>query len=228
MTRAPALRASHPWHRHRLGLITDPWRTLMKIRPAAIAALTLTALLTFTGCAGTAGSGNGMEGMDHGGSSSAPAETADANDADIMFATMMKEHHAQAIDMSDVLLSKDGVDERVVSLAEEIKAAQEPEIEKMDQWLADWGAEDSSDMEGMDHGSGMMSEEDMQALEDATGADAGSLFLEQMIEHHEGAVGMAQDEVDNGQNSDAIALAETIIATQTDEIATMKEILATL
>ncbi|EQM74720.1 DUF305 domain-containing protein [Microbacterium maritypicum] len=199
----------------------------MKIRPAAIAALTLTALLALTGCAGSTGSGDGMEGMDHS-SSSAPAETADANDADIMFASMMKEHHAQAIEMSDVLLSKDGVDERVVSLAEEIKAAQEPEIQKMDQWLEDWGAEDTSDMEGMDHGSGMMSEEDMQALEDATGADAGRLFLEQMIQHHEGAVDMAQDEVDDGQNSDAVALAETIIDTQTEEIATMKEILATL
>lgn len=199
----------------------------MKIRPAAIAALTLTALLALTGCAGNTGSGNGMEGMDHGGSSSAPAETADANDADIMFASMMKEHHAQAIEMSDALLSKDGVDERVVALAEEIKAAQEPEIQTMDQWLEDWGA-DMDSMEGMDHGSGMMSEEDMQALEDATGPDAGRLFLEQMIQHHEGAVDMAQDEVDNGQNSDAIALAETIIDTQTDEIATMKEILATL
>ena len=199
----------------------------MKIRPAAIAALTLTALLALTGCAGNTGSGDGMEGMDHGGSSSAPADTVDANDADIMFASMMKEHHAQAIEMSDALLSKDGVDERVVALAEEIKAAQEPEIQTMDQWLEDWGA-DMDSMEGMDHGSGMMSEEDMQALEDATGPDAGRLFLEQMIQHHEGAVDMAQEEVDNGQNSDAITLAETIIDTQTDEIATMKEILATL
>ena len=68
----------------------------------------------------------------------------------------------------------------------------------------------------------------MQALEDATGPDAGRLFLEQMIQHHEGAVDMAQEEVDNGQNSDAVALAETIIDAQTEEIATMKEILATL
>ena len=83
-------------------------------------------------------------------------------------------------------------------------------------------------MEGMDHGGGMMSEDDMQALEDATGADASRLFLEQMIQHHEGAVEMAQEEVDNGQNSDAVALAETIIEAQTTEIATMKDLLATL
>ncbi|HWI31819.1 MAG TPA: DUF305 domain-containing protein, partial [Microbacterium sp.] len=46
--------------------------------------------------------------------------------------------------------------------------------------------------------------------------------------HHEGAIDMAQEEVDHGQNLDAIELAQTIIDTQTAEIATMEEILATL
>ena len=95
----------------------------MKTRFAATAALTLAAVLGLAGCAGTT-SGGDMPGMNHESSTSAPA-SADANDADIMFASMMKEHHAQAIDMSDMLLSKEGVDERVVALAEEIKAAQE-------------------------------------------------------------------------------------------------------
>jgi len=197
----------------------------MKTRFAATAALTLAAVLGLAGCASNT-SGGDMPGMNHESSSSTSA-SADANDVDIMFASMMKEHHAQAIDMSDMLLSKEGVDERVVALAEEIKAAQEPEIQKMDQWLEEWGA-DTSDMEGMDHGGGMMSEDDMQALEDATGADASRLFLEQMIQHHEGAVEMAQEEVDNGQNSDAVALAETIIEAQTTEIATMEDLLDTL
>ncbi|MEV7799325.1 DUF305 domain-containing protein [Microbacterium foliorum] len=196
----------------------------MKIRPAAIAALMLTALLALSGCVVTTGSDNGMDGM-HGGSGS--SASADANTEDIMFARMMIEHHEQAVEMSDTILSKEGIDERVVSLAEEIKAAQEPEIQTMDQWLEEWDA-DMGNMGGMDHGDGMMSDEDMQALDDATGAEASRLFLEQMIEHHEGAIDMAQDEVDDGQNSDAVALAETIIDTQTTEIATMKEILATL
>ena len=198
----------------------------MKTRFAASAAVTLTALLALVGCAGTT-SGGDMEGMNHGGSSSSAPASADANDADIMFASMMKEHHAQAIEMSDMLLSKDGVDERVVALAEKIKAAQEPEIQKMDQWLEEWGA-DTSSMEGMDHGDGMMSEDDMQALEDASGSDAGRLVLEQMIQHHQGAGEMAQEEVDNGQTSDAVALAETIIDAQTSEISEMEDILAPL
>lgn len=199
----------------------------MKIRPAAIAALTLTAVLTFTGCAGGTGSGDDMDGMDHGGSSSAPAETADANEVDIMFARMMIEHHTQAVDMSDTILGKEGIDEQVTALAEDIKAAQQPEIEKMESWLQDWDAADTDTGE-MDHGGGMMTEEDMQALDDATGVEASRLFLEQMIEHHNGAIDMAQDEIDNGQNSDAVNLAQTIVDTQTAEITTMEEILAIL
>ncbi|WP_438354464.1 DUF305 domain-containing protein [Microbacterium sp. CJ88] len=197
----------------------------MKIRAAATAAITLTALLALAGCAGTTGSGS-MPGMDHGGSSSA-APAADANDADIMFATMMIEHHTQAVDMADTLLSKDGIDERVIALAEQIKAAQQPEIDQMKGWLEDWGADPMS-TGGMDHGSGMMSDSDMQALDDATGVEAARLFLEQMITHHQGAIDMAQTELEYGSNPDALALAQTIIDTQTAEIATMQDLLTQL
>jgi len=44
-----------------------------------------------------------------------------------------------------------------------------------------------------------MSAQDMAALEDAQGAAASKLFLTQMIEHHKGAIAMAQTEVDSGQ-----------------------------
>ena len=109
----------------------------MKTRAAATAAFTLAALLTLAGCSGGTTSGGSMPGMDHGSSSSAsPAQSADANEADVMFASMMIEHHTQAIEMSDTLLSKDGIDERVTALAEQIKAAQEPEIATMEGWLS--------------------------------------------------------------------------------------------
>ncbi len=49
-----------------------------------------------------------------------------------------------------------------------------------------------------------------------------------MIVHHEGAIDMARGAVNNGRNSDVIALAEQIIATQADEIATMQELLTTI
>lgn len=195
----------------------------MKNRAAATAAITLAALLALAGCAGTAGNG-GMDNMPGMGSSASPA--ADVNNADMQFTMMMIPHHEQAVEMADMILAKDGIDERVIALAEQIKAAQGPEIELMESWLDDWGTP-MGDMDGMDHG-GMMSGADMQALEDATGVEASRLFLEQMMVHHEGAIDMAQAEVDNGENADVIALAEDIIASQTAEITTMEDILTTL
>ncbi|OZD55606.1 DUF305 domain-containing protein [Rhodococcus sp. 06-1477-1B] len=197
----------------------------MNTRTAATAALTLTSLLVLAGCSGATTSGGSMPGMDHGSSSAAPAQSADANQADVMFASMMIPHHTQAIEMSDTLLSKDGIDERVTALAEQIKAAQGPEITTMEGWLVDWGAS-SSDMGSMNHSGGMMSEGDMQALEQSTGTDAARLFLQQMIEHHRGAIGMAEQEVGDGQNGDAVALANTIVETQTSEITQMQELLS--
>lgn len=159
-----------------------------------------------------------------------PSEESGANMADVMFVQMMIPHHEGAIEMSDVLLAKSGVDPEVIALAEQIKAAQGPEIEQMKAWLDDWGVPQMNDgMDGMDHG-GMggtdgMSEEDMQALEDATGPEAGDLFLEQMIVHHAGAIDMAEEVLDDGQHPAVRELAENIIASQAAEIEQMRSML---
>jgi uncharacterized protein (DUF305 family) len=204
---------------------------MTKLRMTAIAAVPMAIALALAGCATTAGGGSGMPGMDHGGgSSSSPATTVQGefNAADSMFAMMMIPHHEQAIEMSDVILAKTGVDQDVLDLAQQIKDAQAPEIELMQSWLDDWGMPSSGGMDGMDHGNGMMSDDDMAALEAAEGADAARLFLQQMIEHHEGAIDMAQDVLDDGANPEVLALAERIISAQTDEIATMEQLLADL
>ena len=92
--------------------------------------------------------------------------------------------------------------------------------------MDEMGGMDHGEMGGMDHGemggmSGMMSQEDMTALEEAQGTEAACLYLEQMTAHHEGAVDMARDEVADGQNRHAITLAEQIINDQEAEIAQM-------
>ena len=56
-----------------------------------------------------------------------------------MFAAMMVPHHAQAVEMSDLLLAKPDVDPTVADLATRIKSAQAPEIAQMNGWLAGWG-----------------------------------------------------------------------------------------
>ena len=85
-----------------------------------------------------------------------------------------------------------------------------------------------SNMPGMPGMSGMMSEQDMQALQNAQGVDASKLFLTQMIQHHQGAITMAQNEITSGQYPAAIALAHSIVTNQQQEIDTMQSILASL
>ena len=182
----------------------------MKKYTGAIASLTVALALVLAGC-------------------SAAGES-DVNAADEMFAAGMIPHHEQALEMADILLDKEGVDDRVVALAERIQAAQQPEIDLMTSWLEAWGVDsDMGDMPGMDHGSdGMMSDDDMVALDAASGEDASALFLEQMVEHHEGAIVMSQQELDNGENAEALKLAQQIIDAQTAEITEMQGLLAEL
>ena len=160
---------------------------------------------------------------------SAEEVSAEHNDADVMFAQMMIPHHQQAVEMSEMLLAKDDVPAEVAAFAQKVIDAQGPEIERMNAMLTAWGQDpvDTDGMEGMDHGgmSGMMSEEDMAALEQAQGTEAARLYLEQMTAHHKGAVDMAKDEVEDGQNPQAVQLAEQVIADQEAEITEMQQML---
>lgn len=163
---------------------------------------------------------------------SAEEVSAEHNDADVMFAQMMIPHHQQAVEMSEMLLAKDDVPAEVAAFAQKVIDAQGPEIERMNAMLTAWGQDpvdtDGMDgMEGMDHGgmSGMMSEEDMAALEQAQGTEAARLYLEQMTAHHKGAVDMAKDEAKDGQNPQAVQLAEQVIADQEAEITEMQQML---
>lgn len=194
------------------------------MRTIALTSTALAAALLLTGCAPTDGA---MPGMNQGSSSTTSTDAAaDYNAADEMFLTMMIPHHQQAIDMADMILAKDDVDAEVVDLANQIKDAQGPEIETMLGWLQDWGVDyDQHSMDGMPHGDGMMSDDDMAVLDAADGPEASRLFLEQMITHHQGAIEMAEAEVESGENPDAVALAEQVITDQTAEIATMQELL---
>ena len=75
---------------------------------------------------------------------------------------------------------------------------------------------------------GMMSEEDMTALQKAQGVEASKLFLTQMIQHHQGAITVAQNEIDSGQYPAAIAMAQSIVTSQQQQINTMQSMLASL
>jgi uncharacterized protein (DUF305 family) len=179
---------------------------------------------------------------------SSPVASEAHNDADVMFAQHMIPHHQQAVEMSDVLLAKQGIDARVTDLATQIKGAQAPEIEQMQGWLKQWGNPPMPPMPQKGHGDmghggmgqgdmgqgdmpamqGMVSETDMTALRNAKGAEAAKLYLTHMIAHHEGAITMAQDEIKDGQYPAAVEMARTIVKTQQQEIDTMRQILGSL
>lgn len=170
----------------------------------------------------------GCGGSGDAGAENTPADTATANQADITFAHEMIPHHQQAVEMAALAATRADSPE-VRELAAQIEGAQDPEIETMTGWLKQWGAPSGT----MDHGdmdgdmAGMMSDEDMATLEQATGAEFDRLFMEMMIKHHEGAIEMAKTALRDGQNADAATLAKDIIDAQQAEIDTMRELLRT-
>lgn len=174
-----------------------------------------------------ASSASSMPGMGPGMmSSSAPAAATEHNDADTMFAQGMIPHHEQAVEMSEMMLQKKDIPASVTDLAARIKAAQAPEIETMTGWLKAWNEPATM---GSGHSmDGMMGEGDMKQLESAQGTAAARLFLTQMVTHHQGAIMMAQTEMSQGKNADAIKLSRDIVTAQEAEIKEMQDLLATL
>jgi uncharacterized protein (DUF305 family) len=188
---------------------------------AAAVALALVAVLG--GCSDGAG----------GSPDSAASVVQTFNKADVKFAQTMIPHHEQAIEMSDMILAKSGVDREVTKLAQQVKDAQGPEMTTMTGFLTAWNQPLIPDhsAEADEHhwdAEGMLTPEEMQELTTADGRTGQQLFLEGMIEHHKGAVAMVQDEIDNGQNPDALRLAQAIKDRQTAEIETMESLLTSL
>lgn len=160
---------------------------------------------------------------------SAVAESEEFNQADVDFATDMIQHHAQALSMVDLTVGRD-LSPELTRLADQIRAAQGPQIELMVDWLNEWDQPVPETMR--DHANahgdgeididsdmpGMISAAQMDALEAAHGQEFEQMFVELMIEHHEGAIEMAGVEKSDGEYPDAVALAEVIIETQQAEI----------
>jgi len=166
---------------------------------------------------------------------STSSEQAQFNDADVAFAAGMVPHHQQAVEMAELMLDKQP-SAPVRALAEQIKAAQEPEIEQLDGLLETFGEEPPSGGHGGHGGhggsssssehAGMMTDEQMHELEEASGTEAERLFLTMMIEHHQGAVQASETEIADGEHQPAIELATTIRDDQQAEIAEMEQLLS--
>lgn len=152
-------------------------------------------------------------------------ETSEYSNMDIMFAQMMIPHHQQAVDMSNLALEKSSSGE-ILALAKQIRDAQAPEIQEMQHWLEHAGVFETPNHDmGHDMDMGMLSAEEMAALESAEGEAFDVLYLEGMIAHHEGAIDMAQM-ILKSSNPEVRELGEAIVSSQTEEIELMRSYLA--
>jgi uncharacterized protein (DUF305 family) len=161
------------------------------------------------------------------------------NEGDIHFMSGMIPHHAQAVKIA-AWCGSHGARKDLVILCERIVVGQKDEITLMQTWLTDRGlpapAADATHMKmkmgGMEHDMlmpGMLTDEQVAALDKARGKEFDTLFLKAMIAHHEGALtmveelfktkGAAQDEV-------VFRFATDVHADQSTEIEVMKEMLA--
>ena len=172
--------------------------------------------------------------------------------ADVSFMQGMIMHHAQAIEMVD-LLRKRARNKNLRLLGERMRISQGDEIEYMKQWLRDRGQADSGgghmdhtaamkkmggdtkamDMKGMDMGSmemmpGMLTPQQMQALAKASSTPFDRLFLRGMIQHHTGALTMVQElfaTAGAGQDAVIFDFATDVDNTQSAEIEVMQRML---
>lgn len=160
-------------------------------------------------------------------SAQAAART-DFNAADITFLQGMYPHHAQAVEMAKLVPSRSQNQELIV-LAKNIEQAQSPEMQQMTTLLQAFGKDAPSTTMNHEGGhsamTGMMTADQMASLERASGDDFDRQWLQMMIDHHNGAVSMANAEMTDGVNADAKAMAKAIVVGQQAEIDQMRGML---
>ncbi len=152
--------------------------------------------------------------------------------ADVMFLQGMISHHAQAMEMAELVESR-STREVMDLLAQRISLSQDDEIAMMQGWLSERdlavpGA-DAHHAVGFELMPGMLSDEQMAELEQAQGAEFDSLFLNTMIEHHLGAIEMVENLLDqrgSAQEPVLYAFTSDITSDQNSEIERMDAMLA--
>lgn len=151
---------------------------------------------------------------------------------DIQFLQGMIPHHAQAKEMSALAESRTN-NEAILAVAARITLSQDDEIAMMQGWLGDRGlevtAEDAHHQSGFMRMAGMLTDEEMAALAAARGSEFDRLYLDSMIQHHQGALDMVEDLLDQrGSVQDPLLYEFTsdVTSDQTSEIERMVTLLA--
>jgi uncharacterized protein (DUF305 family) len=157
--------------------------------------------------------------------------------ADVQFMQGMILHHAQAVEMTAMIPSHTQ-NKNLHSLGARISSSQSDEIKLMKRWLVARGEsaqKATPKMPGMDmsHDTmalmpGMLTPQQMEALQKAKGTEFDRLFLVGMIQHHNGALTMVKDLFDTagaGQDAELFSFATDADNTQRAEIRIMETML---
>lgn len=160
--------------------------------------------------------------------------------AEAGFARDMSEHHAQAVQMSQLVMQR-SEDEDVRRLAVDIDNNQNFERGHMAGWLVEWGlprargGERMEWMEGHDHASvelpagvpmpGMATPAELQELTDSSGEEAEVLYLQLMTTHHIAGVEMAEAALALAADPEVLAAAQRMVDAQTGEVRLMRDML---
>ena len=148
------------------------------------------------------------------------------------FARDMMIHHAQAVQMAEIVRDRTE-NEAIRTLAQQIILAQRGEIGHMQGWLAAWHLQTTRDepaMSWMGHPTegnmpGMATPEELNRLMAAPPEEADTLFLLLMIPHHKGAIPMIEAVLERTDRPEVRRLAEYMAASQRQEIALMRGML---
>ena len=151
--------------------------------------------------------------------------------ADVHFMQGMIAHHGQAIHMSRLAAAR-GANPRVLKFANKIDQSQEVEIAQMQEWLRANG-QPAPEAESWKTTSmpGMLTTEQLAALDKAKGVDFDRQFLTLMIQHHRGALKMVADLLASplaAQDVNVSVFATDVEITQSAEIEIMQQMLADL
>ncbi len=152
--------------------------------------------------------------------------------AEAGFARDMSVHHAQAVEMAEIVRDRTGSEE-MRTLATDVALTQQGQIGQMQGWLAVWGLLATGlepSMSWMGHPMdgkmpGMATSEEIDRLREMPPEEADAEFLRLLVPHHQAATQMGEDVLERTDRPEVEQLATAIVTAQQAEIEAIQDML---
>lgn len=150
-----------------------------------------------------------------------PASKTAPTDVDELFVAEMIPHHHLGMELIDQATRRVD-DTRVRRLVFEMSTYHQSELDQLHAWAARWKVSAATDFPGR------IDAVRLAELAALSGSDYDRRWLEVMIEHHEGAIDIAERQIDRGSDDGSIDTAESIRRVQAKDIEEMSSLLEVL